>query len=90
MRGSVLPHRVGRSPGWGTGQSGQMQRMNTFTSVGLAVLGVFFMVMAFVAMGVRGAFSRRGPGRPPTKTERTIFFLVGLAALIKGFRMLFV
>jgi hypothetical protein len=60
-----------------------------FTAIGLALLGLLFMVVSFVATGVRGAFSRRGPSRPPTQTERVIFFLVGLAAFIKGLRMLF-
>lgn len=62
--------------------------MTTFTSVGLAVLGLSFMAMSFIATGVRGAFVRRGPIRPPTNTERAIISLVGLAALIKGLRML--
>jgi hypothetical protein len=64
-------------------------KVNTFTAIGLAILGLFFMVMSFIATGVRGAFSHQGPSRPPTKTERVICFLVGLAAFIKGLRMLF-
>jgi hypothetical protein len=59
-----------------------------FTSIALAGLGLFFMVMSFIATGVRGVFVRRGPGTPPTKTQRVIFFVVGLAALIKGLLML--
>jgi hypothetical protein len=64
-------------------------KVNTFTAIGLALLGLLFMAMSFLATGLRGALSRQGLSRPPTKTERTIFFLVGLAALIKGLRMLF-
>jgi hypothetical protein len=59
-----------------------------FTSIGLAALGLFFIVMSFIATGVRGAFSRQ-PGIPPTRTHRVIFFLVGVAAFVKGLRMLF-
>ena len=63
--------------------------MNTFAAISLAVLGAFFVGTSFIATGVRGALLRQGPSRPPTKTERVIFFLVGVAALIKGLRMLF-
>jgi hypothetical protein len=45
------------------------------------------MIASFLAKEVRGAFSKL-PGPAPSYTQRAIFFLVGLAAFIKGLLML--
>jgi len=66
-----------------------MTTKTMFIGIGLTTLGLFFMVVSFIATGFRGAFARRGTGTPPTTVQRVIFFLVGLSALIKGLRMLF-
>lgn len=57
------------------------------TGIVLAILGLFFIAMSIFATGVRGALSRQ-PSIPPTRTHRVIFFLVGVAAFVKGLRML--
>ena len=51
------------------------------------MLGLFFMIMSFVATEVRGPFSKL-PGPPPSMSQRVIFFLVGVAACVKGLQML--
>lgn len=54
----------------------------------LAALGLFFMVMSYLANEARGAFSKL-PGTPPSRTSRVIVFGVGLAAFVKGIHMMF-
>ena len=54
-----------------------------FKGVALVLLGIFFMVASFLAKEARGAFSKL-PGPPPSYAQRAIFFVVGVAAFIKG------
>jgi hypothetical protein len=54
------------------------------TSIVMVVLGVLAIVMAFVATGMSGAFSRSGPTRPLTLAGRVIAFLTGLVLVGTG------
>jgi hypothetical protein len=54
------------------------------TDVVLLLLGVFFMVMAVVASGMRGAHSIRGPLVPIRPIGRVILFLAGLSVFLAG------
>jgi hypothetical protein len=49
----------------------------------MCIIGLAFMVLAFVATGMRGAFSHL-PTVPITKAGRVIVFLSGLAVFVSG------
>lgn len=49
----------------------------------VACLGVFFMVGSFFLEGVGGAFSG-GPYHRASAVHKAVFFLIGLALVIKG------
>jgi hypothetical protein len=55
-------------------------------SVLVLFVGVFFMVGSFFLEGVRGAFSG-GQFQPASGVHKAIFFLIGLALVIKAILM---
>lgn len=60
-----------------------------FTNALMIALGVFFMIMAFIATGFRGALSKlRGPAPPISTTGRVILFIAGLVATLTGLNRL--
>lgn len=61
--------------------------MTVFTHILMCIIGVLFIVCAFYATGIRGAFSR-GPSRPISKAARIIIFFAGMAIFIDGFERL--
>jgi hypothetical protein len=58
-----------------------------FTSLLVAVLGLFFKVGSFFLTGVRGGLSR-GPTIPASKPHRVYFVVLGLIVFIKGLLLL--
>jgi hypothetical protein len=58
--------------------------MTIFTHGLMCIVGVLFMVGAFYATGMRGAFSRSGPLREISKAGRVLIFLTGAVPFIDG------
>ena len=52
------------------------------------VLRVLFVIMAFLATGMRGAFGRSGPTRPLTLTGRAILLATGVLPVGTGIHRL--
>ena len=50
----------------------------------IIALGALFLVLAFLATGMRAAFGS-DPARPATSVDRYILFVAGLLALGTGF-----
>jgi hypothetical protein len=60
-----------------------------FTKILLVFLGGLFMAASLVkSLRIRGVLSR-SPGVSATATSRVLVFLIGLASLIEGVRLLF-
>jgi hypothetical protein len=63
--------------------------LNMITNVVACAVGIFFMVMAFIATSVGPAFSfGRGPRRPLTMVGRIIIFAAGFLVFVDGLRRL--
>jgi hypothetical protein len=54
------------------------------TNIVMIALGVLFVIMAFLATGMRGAFGRSGPTSPLTLTGRVILFATGVLLVGTG------
>lgn len=54
------------------------------TNIVMIVLGALFVVMAFLATGMKGAFGRSGATRPLSLTGRAILLATGMLLVGTG------
>src|SRR5437870_11432767 len=72
----------------GTSFESSMLRRAMTTNIVMIVLRVLFVIMAFLATGMRGAFGRSGPTRPLTLTGRAILLATGVLLVGTGIHRL--